>query len=304
MQDWCMALSTADTTNSTLSVQVTPVSAALGAEVRGIRLADVDQQQADEIKALLTEHMVLFFPDQFMNEDEHIRLGHLFGLVEGHPNLANPYTDRDELFEIAASNGGVADEWHTDLTFQSSPALMSILNMVDCPENGGDTMWTNLCLAYDALSAPMKDLCDGLTALHDAHPHGRPDKMTIHPVVRLHPDDGRKALYVNEHFTRRIVEMSDTESDALLRLLIGWVSQPRFTVRHRWTKGTIAMWDNRCTQHCVVNDVEGERLIQRVTISGDKPVGPPSRWEPYTPLRGAASRLDRQLVDFLANGSA
>ena len=177
--------------------------------------------------------------------------------------------------------------------------------MVDCPEIGGDTMWTNLCLAYQALSPPLRDLCDGLSALHDAHPHGRPEAMAIHPVVRIHPDTGRKVLYVNEHFTRRIVEMGHVESESLLSLLTGWVSQERFTVRHRWSKGTIAIWDNRCTQHFVLNDFVGERLIQRVTITGDHPEGDGGpRWPPHDTTMSATARFDRQLAGFLrARGS-
>ncbi|MEM8924241.1 MAG: TauD/TfdA family dioxygenase [Actinomycetota bacterium] len=284
-------------------LEVTPLSASLGAEVRGLRLADADAETAAAIRALLLEHMVLFFPGQSLTVDEHVAFGALFGPMESHPNLKNPYSKRPEIFELAASRGGVADEWHTDLTFRSSPSVMSILNMVECPDVGGDTLWTNLCEAYEALSAPMRELCDGLSALHDAQAHKRPDRMAIHPVVRRHPETGRKALYVNQHFTRRIVEMNHTESDALLRLLTSWVTEERFTVRYRWTKGAIAIWDNRCTQHRVLNDFVGERLIQRVTISGDHPEGEPSRWEPSVQRHGALSRFDWQLDDFLRNGS-
>ena len=148
----------------------------------------------------------------------------------------------------------------------------------------------------------MQNLCEGLSALHDAHPHGRSDKMAIHPVIRLHPETGRKALYVNEHFTRRIVEMNATESQVVLDYLTAWVKNPRFTVRYRWTPGTIAIWDNRCTQHFVLNDFEGERIIQRVTVMGDVVQGVgPSPWEPWVrPGRtSAASRLDRQLHHFM-----
>ena len=183
----------------------------------------------------------------------------------------------------------------------AQPSVMSILNMVRCPAVGGDTMWANLEKAHDALSAPLQELCAGLTALHDATPHGRPEAMAVHPVVRVHPDTGRKSLYVNEHFTRRLVELSHVESTALLQLLTAWVHQERFTVRYRWREGTIAMWDNRCTQHFVLDDFEGERIIQRVTIMGDEPTGGPARWEPYTRARGSAqSRHDRQLRHFLA----
>ena len=133
--------------------------------------------------------------------------------------------------------------------------------------------------------------------LHDAAPHSRPDIMAIHPVVRLHPETGRKSLYVNEHFTRRIVEMNVTESDAVLGYLTGWVKNPRFTVRYHWTSGTIAIWDNRCTQHFVLNDFEGERVIQRVTVMGDQveaaaqPVAQPWVREGR---KSATSRYDRQ----------
>ena len=278
--------------------QVDRLAGAIGAEVRGVKLAAADEAMTDRIKALLNEHMVLFFPEQNLSTDEHVALGRYFGELEGHPQLENAYLEHPEIFELAASKGGIADEWHTDLTFLERPALMSILHMVKCPPTGGDTMWANLCAAYDGLSEPMKTMCDGLTALHDESPHNRPDKMTIHPVVRVHPDTGRKALYVNEHFTRRIVEMNATESDVLLRYLTQWVQNPRFTVRYSWTEGTIGMWDNRCTQHFVLNDFDSERIIQRVTVMGDRPEGAGApQWEPWVrpgPL-SATSRFDRQL---------
>jgi hypothetical protein len=132
-------------------------------------------------------------------------------------------------------------------------------------------MWANAYKAYDELSPAMKDFCEGLSALHDAHPHGNPEQMAIHPVVRVHPVTKKKSLFVNEHFTRRIVELSHQESEALLAFLVRWIQSPRFTVRYHWTPGTIAMWDNRCTQHHVLNDFEGERVIQRVTVMGDRP---------------------------------
>ena len=281
---------------------VTKLTAALGAEVVGLRLGQCTEQDVAAIWDLLHEHQVLFFPDQHPSVDEHVTFGAQFGQLEGHPNLKNAFIDHPEIFELAATKGGIADEWHTDITFQDQPALMSVLHMKQCPETGGDTMWASMTRAYDELSPPMQTLCDGLTALHDALPHNRPDKTAIHPVVRVHPVTGKKALYVNEHFTRRIVEMNAAESEMLLRHLTRWVSNPRFTVRYRWAPGTIAMWDNRCTQHFVINDFVGERIIQRVTVMGDKPegVGGP-KWEPFVrsgPL-SATSRFDRQLHQHL-----
>ncbi|MEE8079619.1 MAG: TauD/TfdA family dioxygenase [Pseudomonadales bacterium] len=285
--------------------QVDRLAPALGAEIRGVDLATPSAEDIADIKALLLENLVIFFPDQVISVDEHVELGRQFGPLEGHPNLKNPYTQHPELFELAASHGGVADEWHTDITFRKEPALMYVLHMVKCPPSGGDTMWTSLYRAYEELSPPLQELCEGLSALHDALPHNHPEQMAVHPVVRVHPETGRKALYVNEHFTRRIVEMNATESDAILRHLTRWVSNPRFTVRYHWQEGTIAMWDNRCTQHFVLNDFEGERVIQRVTVMGDKPEGSEPRWQPWIkPGRlSAASRHDRQLHQFLTKDS-
>ena len=258
--------------------------------------------EAEQILSLLTQHLVLFFPDQSITPEEHIAFGRHFGQLEGHPNLRNPFSDQSEIFELAASSGGIADEWHSDITFRSQPSILAILHMVKCPEVGGDTMWTNAYKAYDELSPPLQELCEGLTALHDATPHGKPEEMTIHPVVRIHPVTKRKSLFVNEHFTRRIVELSHEESELLLGHLTRWMSSPRFTVRRRWSEGTVAMWDNRCTQHFVLNDFEGERIIQRVTVMGDIPeAASPPRWAPYARIRGggATSRFDFQLNRFL-----
>jgi taurine dioxygenase len=283
------------------SWEVRPLAGALGAEVRGLRLAELTEAEFGAIRQLLLDHLVLFFPDQHLAIDDHVEFGRRFGRLEAHPNLKNPFTAHTELFELAATHGGVADEWHTDLTFRPDPAILSVLQMKKCPPVGGDTMWASLYAAYDELSAPMQSLCDGLTALHDALPHNHPEQMTIHPVVRVHPETGRKALYVNEHFTRRLVELNATESQALLDYLTRWVTNPRFTVRYRWSEGTIAVWDNRCTQHFVLNDFEGERVIHRVTVMGDHPQGGPPKWEPWVrPGRlSATSRHDRQLALYL-----
>ena len=288
--------------NMPKSWEVTRLAGALGAEIQGPDISDPSDADIEAIKALLNEHLVVFLPNQDPTVDAHIAFGRHFGPLEGHPNLGSNSDMPPEIFELRASKGGVADEWHTDLTFQEQPALMSILHMVNCPENGGDTIWTSLYAAYEGLSEPMQSLCDGLTALHDALPHNHPEQMTIHPVVRLHPATGRKVLYVNEHFTRRIVEMNATESDALLTYLAKWVANPQFTIRYNWQPGTIGIWDNRCTQHFVLNDFIGERVIQRVTVVGDQvEAAEPAKWQPY--IRdgrlSATSRHDRQLYMYL-----
>ncbi len=277
--------------------QVTRLAGALGAEIHGIDLRSVSDDDIAVVRELLREHLVLFFPGQNLTQDEHVGFGRHFGELEGHPNLRNSNT-APEIFELIASEGGIADEWHSDLTFMPNPSVMSILHMVKCPSAGGDTMWSSMYAAYEALSPPIQELCDGLSALHDAHPHDRSEKTAIHPVVRVHPETGRKSLFVNEHFTRRIVEMSSEESDTLLPFLTNWVQKPQFTVRYHWSAGTIGMWDNRCTQHYVLNDFNEERVIQRVTVMGDTPeAGGQLKWEPRVKLgRGSAmARHDRQL---------
>ena len=288
------------------SWNVTRLAGALGAEIKGPDISNPSPTDIDAIKTLLHEHLVIFLPEQSPTVSAHVKFGKHFGPLEGHPNLDSNSSMPPEIFELSAAKGGVADEWHADLTFQERPALMSILHMIDCPEEGGDTIWSSLYAAYEELSEPMQSLCNGLTALHDALPHNRPEQMTTHPVVRIHPVTGRRALYVNEHFTRRIVEMNATESETFLSYLTKWASNPRFTVRHKWKPGTVAIWDNRCTQHFVLNDFVGERVIQRVTVVGDHvEAAEQARWQPYI-RRGrlsATSRHDRQLYMYLkSNG--
>lgn len=282
-------------------LDVMRLSGSLGAEVRGVSLDKAGPEDADRISALLMEHHVLFFPDQHLTPDAHIAFGRLFGELESHPNL-DLGGDRPEFFELRASGGkgAIADEWHSDLTCQAQPSVFAILQMVKCPEVGGDTMWSNMFKAYEELTPPMREFCEGLSALHDAHPHNHPEQMAVHPVVRVHPVTGRKSLFVNEHFTRRIVELSHDESEVLLGFLTRWATSARFAMRYRWSEGTIAMWDNRCTQHNVLNDFEGERVIQRVTVMGDVPEpAVPPRWDPCLQRISAASRHDRQLRAYL-----
>jgi taurine dioxygenase len=266
------------TVTTPIELDTRRVAGALGAEVRGIDLSkQVSDEQLAAIRAALLEHLVLFLPDQHLDPAQHRDFASRWGEMEIHPFI--PKVDGfPEVVELRASGGYVADVWHTDVTFSERPPVMSILNMVTSPPVGGDTMWTNLYAVYDALSAPLRDLVDGLSAIHTAKVYGHPENRAEHPVVRVHPDTGRRCLYVNEQFTARIPQLSSDESDVLLGYLTKFAQRPQFTVRHRWSPGTVAMWDNRCTQHYVLNDFTGERVIQRVTILGDLPEGDPPRW--------------------------
>lgn len=283
--------------------EVRRLAGAIGVEVCGLDLEKATTEDAKTLSSLLVDHGVIFFPNhQNLTEEGHIAFGKLFGRTGPHPNQLH-MNDKDsgEFYVLAGTKRQVADRWHTDLTCEEHPPVASVLRLKEVPPVGGDTMFTSLVAAYEALSPPMQQICDGLTAYHNANVHGMPEKGTIHPVVRKHPVTGKKLLYVNGNFTKRIVEMSAEESRMFLDYLSRWVTDPRFTCRYRWSAGDVAMWDNRQTQHCVVHDFvleEGEeRLAQRVTIQGDTPVAGADapRWAPFP----GRHQDDRELIQHL-----
>ncbi len=169
--------------------------------------------------------------------------------------------------------------------------------MGSSPPIGGDTIWVSTYAAYELLSPPMQGLLDGLHVSYDAGWLGRPDQRAEHPAVRIHPETGRKALFVDFFYATRFVELSKTESDALLAHLSGYVGDPRFAYRHRWTNGDVAIWDNRCTLHRVVMDYDGARLAERVSLRGEQPVGPGAPWPRYSPGRTASGWRDGVNLD-------
>lgn len=259
------------------SPDVRPVSGALGAEVRGVALADVDDGLFDEIHRLLLEHLVLFFPDAAgLEPADHKDFGRRFGPLEVH-DLLPKLPGHDEIVVLDSDQGAKADVWHTDVTFSPSPPVASILQIVRSPEVGGDTMWSNQYLAYEALSAPIRELVDGLTAIHVLE-HGSYRGEAEHPVVRVHPETGRRSLYVNRMFTRRIPQLTAGESAALLAHLFDVSESPQRVCRYRWVEGAVAVWDNRATQHYAVNDYSERRIGRRVTVLGDNPKGDAPRW--------------------------
>ena len=264
---------------TTRTMTVRPVSGALGAEVFGVDLTRLDDERFAEIRSLWLEHLVLFFPGQELDPDAHVAFARRFGEPEIHPYSAKL---DDAHPEIMLLDSVQTDTFHTDVTFSETPPPASILHMVVCPSLGGDTIWTNQYLAFETLSPPMRDLVSGLTARHNAWPMGHPEISADHPAVRTHPETGRDALYVNSGFTSHFLELRRAESDALLDYLYRWSSQPGFQCRYRWAEGTVAVWDNRCTQHYGVWDYTERRLLQRVTVlDGERPVGPLPRWAPF-----------------------
>lgn len=262
------------------------VAGALGAEVGGVDLNTLTDAEFGQLYDLLLRHQVLFITGQNeLTPEAHIALGRRLGEVELHPYL--PRLDGyPEIVIIDSEQGGKVDVWHTDMTFQQGPPLASILHLVQLPESGGDTMWTNQCLVYEQLSAPLRDLLCGLTAVHVIRIDTEFSSRAEHPAVRVHPETGRRSLYVNRLFTSHFPQLSRNESDALLDYLFRFSESPQFTCRYRWRVGDVAIWDNRVTQHYAINDYSQVRLGQRVTVLGDHPSGSTPRWENYVPAPG------------------
>lgn len=274
-------------------ITVAPVSGAVGAEIEGVNLADdLDASVVGEIRRAFLEHQVLFFRSQDLTTEALMGFGRRFGELDQHP-FVEGREDHPEVIEIitepedAFNFGG---GWHTDVTFLDEPDLGSILYALDVPSCGGDTLFANQHAAYDALSSTMKDLIAGLVALHSAGPQYAPggystlsrsmrtknsegaDRIVGHPLVRTHPETGRKALYVNRGFTIGIEGMKKEESDSLLSYLFRHATLEPFTCRFRWQPGSVAMWDNRSVQHYALHDYRGQRRhMRRITIRGDRP---------------------------------
>ena len=267
------------------------VSGALGAELNGLKLTDLDDAGLGKLLDTLHEHLVVFIPDQHLSPAQLVAFARRLGEVEIHPFIPKLDDDHPEVVVLQAEQGAIADVWHTDVTFSASPPLYSVLNMQLTPDVGGDTMWSNQALVFESLSPPVQELLLGLTAVHHAAVFGHPEQQAEHPVVRVHPVTGRRSLFVNRQFTKRIVQLSPGESRALLDYLYAFSEQPLFNCRYSWTPGAVGIWDNRATQHYVVNDFDGPRTITRVTILGDHPqsAGDTSRWPVYAPRNMSAS---------------
>ncbi|WP_089157737.1 TauD/TfdA dioxygenase family protein [Micromonospora sp. NBS 11-29] len=278
---------------TSIAAEVRLVSGALGAQVRGIDLNTLTDEGFALIHRLLLEHQVVFLAGQTgLTPQAHVAFGRRFGEVELHPYLPR-LEGHPEIVVIDSTDGGKVDVWHTDMTFHQSPPIASVLHLIELPEVGGDTMWTNQYRVYEALSAPLRDLLDGLTAIHVIRIGTEFTSRAEHPVVRVHPETGRRSLYVNRLFTSHIPQLTRNESDALLEYLFGFSESPQFTCRYRWQAGDVAVWDNRVTQHYAVNDYDGLRRGQRITVLGDHPTGDAPRWPHYAPAPGERYWPDR-----------
>ena len=275
-------------------IDARPVSGALGVEIHGVDLgAEMDNSTMATVREVFFEHGVVFFMNQDLTPEQHLTFARRFGgidvnkffePVDGYPEIAQV---RKEPSDTANIGGG----WHTDHSYDEDPAMGSMLYARELPERGGDTMFASMYAAYEALSPGMKELLASMKAIHSgarafstksrANEENRSAKFRLsdvalkeveHPVVCTHADSGRKHLYVNGGFTTRFANMTEEESAPLLQFLLQHAARPEFTHRFQWRPGSLAFWDNRCTQHFALNDYHGQRrLMHRVTIQGQRP---------------------------------
>ncbi|MFD5778453.1 TauD/TfdA dioxygenase family protein [Streptomyces sp. NPDC126933] len=264
---------------------VVPQGRTIGAEIRGLDLSGpLSPAVREELNRALLEWKVLFFRGQHLSSDAQRAFARNWGELETNPLLATGAA-RDVVRLDRTAVPTYENVWHTDVTFRERPALGAVLQLREVPPAGGDTLWADMAAAYDNLPREVKDRIDGARAVHDfvpgfarfspaarLAPFQELFPPVEHPVVRRHPETGRRMLFVNASFTTRIVGFEPEESDRLLRLLFQQAHVPEFQVRFRWEAGDIAFWDNRATQHYAVSDYGTHRRVaERVAIVGDRP---------------------------------
>ncbi|ORA12502.1 TauD/TfdA dioxygenase family protein [Mycobacterium arosiense] len=293
-------------------ITVTKLGSRIGARVDGVRLGgDLDQDAVETIHRALLAHKVIFFRHQHhLDDSEQLAFAGLLGTPIGHPAASALAAKHLPVITPIDSEYGKANRWHTDVTFAANYPSASILRAVKLPTYGGSTLWASTVAAYQQLPEPLKHLVENLWALHtnrhdyvsaEALSEGqrafrqafeKPDFRTEHPVVRVHPETGERALLAGD-FVRGFVGLDSHESTALLELLQRRITVPENTIRWNWALGDVAMWDNRATQHRAIDDYDDQpRLMHRVTLMGDVPVnvrGERSRVVSGAPLEVLAS---------------
>ncbi len=279
-------------------MDVRPLTGAMGAEILGVRLSGaLSNADFDAIHQAFLDYGAIFFRDQTLRREDQIAFARRFGDLEEHP-IVEGMAEHSEIIKVVKPKGEAAEfgvGWHTDNSFFQKPSKATCLYGEVIPPYGGDTVYANQYLAYETLSDGMKAMLEGLEAIHSAEraytePQTR-DKYegrramryrwseavlreVVHPVLRLHPETKRKALYVNPTFTVRFKDMTEEESRPLLHYLYQHCARPDFCCRFVWRKGSLALWDNRCAQHYAVDDYRDyERVMFRVTVKGDAPRG-------------------------------
>ena len=273
------------------SLEVEPLAGAIGAVITGVDLADLDDATVAEIRRIWLEHLVVFFRGQELDADAFLAFGRRLGEPVRYPFLQGLDT-HPEIIEVAklphetVNFGGI---WHSDTVYLEQPPMGTMLLAREIPPFGGDTMFANMYAAYEALSPALREVLDGLDAVNSSaladvsktredriRDHGSAEEeqhfLSTHPVVRTHPETGRKALYVNRAHTASFAGMTEDESRPLLEYLFLHSIRPEFTCRFQWEVGSLALWDNRCAMHNPINDYQGfTRRMHRITLAGDTP---------------------------------
>lgn len=272
-------------------LDIKPVAGALGAEVYGLDLAlDLSQEDTLRIRKLLNTYEVIFFRDQDISPACQKALALSFGPLQTHPAYDSMAGFPEiTILESTPEKPTKIEAWHSDMTFREHPPLGTVLKSVITPPKGGDTLWASMTAAYEGLSFHMQTFLEGLVAVHDfahgfreslAEPGGKErladavagNPPVRHPVIRTHPETGKKVIFVNSLFTTHIEGMRSAESQAILAFLYQHVVTPEYTCRFHWQPHSIAIWDNRSTQHKPINDYfPAHRRMERITIDGDKP---------------------------------
>lgn len=272
-------------------LEIKPMAGALGAEIHGLDLSgELAGEQVARLRALLNEYEVIFFRDQDIGPAAQKALALCFGPLQTHPAYETVEGFPElTILESTPEKPTKIEAWHSDMTFRKHPPMGTVLRSLIVPPKGGDTLWASMTAAYEGLSAQMQAFLQGLTAVHDfahgfkeslAEPGGRErlapaiaaNPPVRHPVIRTHPETGRKVIFVNSLFTTHIEGLPRAESDALLRFLFRHVTTPEYTCRFQWRPHSIAIWDNRSTQHKPINDYfPAHRKLLRITIDGDRP---------------------------------
>ena len=270
-------------------LDIRPLTPTIGAEIFGVDLCgELDACTVLALRQALLDHCVIFFRDQALTAEQHVRFARYFGEVKI-PVFDNKSSEVPGFTVIDQSQpkGSGTDVWHADSTFMDEPPLGAILRAERIPECGGDTLWANMYAAYDALDDVLRMRLDAMQAEHSMakvmalvskldNAYSREQDIApqaIHPVVRVHPETGRKLLNVSSNWVDRMVGLPHDESEELLRFLYEHVKSPEFHCRFRWRRDSVAFWDNRCTQHYVVPDYRERRVMHRVMLAGDRPVG-------------------------------
>jgi alpha-ketoglutarate-dependent taurine dioxygenase len=277
------------------SVGVHPVAGPLGAEITGVDLAkDLSDDAVAAIRRAWLEHLVIFFRDQDLPPARFLAFARRFGEPIEYPFVKglDEFPEIIPVLKLENEKTNFGGIWHSDTAYLDVPPMASMLVAREVPAVGGDTEFANMYLAYETLSDGMKRLLEGLRAVNSsaaadvsrtredrvkdsARADAKREYNASHPVVRVHPETGRRALYVNVAHTVRFEGMTDEESAPILRYLNHHQVRPEFTCRFRWRPGSVAFWDNRCAQHNAINDYHGQRrLLHRITLAGDKPTGP------------------------------